>query len=198
VDLIAIGAKIAELRTRHGVSATALAEAVGISRGYLSRVENGRQVPSLVILDAIAQEFNTELGSFFDTKSTGQVAVHPGVDRAENEFPPKATFTYEALCTQRSHKRALPFIGFFRPRTRTRIAVHDAEYFRYVVAGRVVLHYDGERYELAAGDAIYYDATSAHELECVSRKPAMIITLFVKPPTFNAANGQPMTMEGHL
>ena len=50
MDLIAMGSKLAELRRLHKVSASALAEAVGISRGYLSRVENGRQVPSLVIL----------------------------------------------------------------------------------------------------------------------------------------------------
>jgi transcriptional regulator with XRE-family HTH domain len=198
VDLIAIGSKIVELRAMHGVSAESLAETVGISRGYLSRLENGRQVPSLVILDAIAQKFSIELGWFFGTSSTGQVAVHSAVNEAENEFPPKATFTYEALCTRRSHKRALPFLAFFRPGTRTRVAVHDAEYFRYVVAGCLVLHYDGERYELSAGDAIYYDATSPHELECVGASPAKVITLFVKPSLFPVMNGQPMTIEGHL
>lgn len=200
MDLVAIGSKIAELRALHGVSAETLAEAVGISRGYLSRVENGRQVPSLVILDAIAQKFGIELGTFFGASSTGQVAVHPGVDKAENSFPPKATFTYEALCAQRSHKQALPFIAFFKPGTRTRIAVHDAEYFRYVIAGAVALHYDGARYPLATGDAVYYDASAAHEIECVGRTPAQVVTLFVKRSPYPAMNGHPATtsIEGHL
>jgi transcriptional regulator with XRE-family HTH domain len=197
VDLVAIGSKVAELRAMHGVSAESLAETIGISRGYLSRVENGRQVPSLVILDAIAQKFGIEVASFFDTSSMGQVAVHPGVDHTESDFPPKATFTYEALCKGR-HKRALPFLAFFRAGTRTRVAIHDAEYFRYVIAGRLVLHYDGVRYELSTGDAIYYDATSPHELECVGATPAKVITLFVKPSLFPVMNGQPMTIEGHL
>jgi len=198
VNLIAIGSKIAELRAQHRISASALAEAVGVSRGYLSRVENGRQVPSLVLLDAIAREFDAELGDFFDTRSTGQVAVHPAVDKITNEFPPKATFTYEALCTQRSHKRAPPFLAFFRPGTRTRVAVHDAEYFRYVIAGRVVLHYEGKRYALSPGDSIYYDASSAHEFECVGSVPARVITLFVKRSMVSAVNGNKLTLEGHL
>jgi transcriptional regulator with XRE-family HTH domain len=198
VDLLAIGSKIAALRSRHGVSASALADVVGVSRGYLSRVENGRQVPSLVLLDAIAGEFGAELGDFFDTSSTGQVALHPAVDRAECAIPPKATFAYEALCTQRSHKRAPPFLAFFRPGTRTRVAVHDAEYFRYVLAGRVVLHYDGERHELSAGDSIYYDASLAHEFECIGPAVARVITLFVKRTLVPVANGHDLKLEGHL
>ena len=98
VDLIAMGSKLAELRRLHKVSASALAEAVGISRGYLSRVENGRQVPSLVIY-AIAQKFGVELDYFFGSSSLGQVAVHRAVSSVENSFPPKSTFTYE-LCAR--------------------------------------------------------------------------------------------------
>ncbi len=198
MDLVAIGSKLAALRTMHGVSATALAGAVGISRGYLSRVENGRQVPSLIILDTIAQKFGIELGYFFNKSSTGQVATSPAVDRAENEFPPETTFAYEALCTRRSHKLAQPFLGFFRPRTRTRVAAHSAEYFRYVIAGRVTLHYEGERYDLAAGDAIYYDATSAHEIECVSQTPARVITLFIKLTAPAVPTAQRATIEREI
>jgi transcriptional regulator with XRE-family HTH domain len=182
----------------HGVSGTALAGAVGISRGYLSRVENGRQVPSLLILDAIAQKFGIELGYFFNGNSTGEVAISPAVDLAESEFPPETTFAYEALCTQRSQKLAQPFLAFFLPRTRTRVAAHNAEYFRYVIAGRLTLHYEGERYDLAAGDAIYYDSTSAHEIECVSQAPARVITLFIKSTALAVPIAQPATtIEGH-
>lgn len=197
MDLVAIGSRIAELRTARGVSAESLAKSVGISRGYLSRVENGRQVPSLVILDSIAQQFGIELGAFFESSSIGEVAVHPAADRTECEFPSKATFTYEPLCIRRDHKRALPFIAFFRPHARTRIAVHDAEYFRYVVAGRITLFYRNERYDLAAGDAVYYDATSPHEIECTSAAPAKVITLFVKSSLVPVMNGHSMKMEGH-
>ena len=198
MDLVAIGSKIAELRAMRGVSSEALAAAVGISRGYLSRVENGRQVPSLVILDAIAQQFGIEVGVFFDSSSTGHVAVHRGVDSTTNEFPPKATFTYEALCRERSHKLALPFLAFFKPGIRTRVAVHDAEYFRYVIVGSIALHYDGARYTLCAGDSVYYDASSAHEIECVGGTPAQVITLYVKRSLFPAMNGHSTTIEGHL
>src|SRR4051794_15943800 len=99
MDLIGIGSRLAELRARHRVSGRALADAVGISRGYLSRVENGRQVPSIVILDRIAQRFGIDLGYFFQAGSTGEVATQSGIDDLGGDFPPQATFIYEALCT---------------------------------------------------------------------------------------------------
>jgi transcriptional regulator with XRE-family HTH domain len=198
MDLIGIGARLAELRARHGVSARALADAVGISRGYLSRVENGRQVPSIVILDRIAQRFGIELGFFFETASTGEVAAQSAIDRIASEFPPQATFVYEALCTSRSHKLAHPFLALFRPGTRTQVAIHGAEYFRYVIAGRVKFHYDGERYPLGPGDAIYYDATVAHEIEGIGDEPARILTIFIKPAQHAAATRAPVVIEGHL
>jgi transcriptional regulator with XRE-family HTH domain len=199
MDLIGIGGRVAELRTRHGISGRALADALGISRGYLSRVENGRQVPSIVILDRIAQHFGVELGYFFEAASTGEVATQPSIDRFAADFPPQATFAYEALCTSRSHKLAHPFLALFRPATRTQVAIHVAEYFRYVISGRVVFHYDGGRYPLGPGDVIYYDATVAHEIETVGSEPAKVLTLFIKPAQqAAAATRAPVVIEGHL
>jgi transcriptional regulator with XRE-family HTH domain len=202
-----IGPKIAKLRETNGVSSADLAETIGISRGYLSRVENGRQVPSLVIVDAIARQFGVELDYFFSSASHGEVVVHPAVAETVKSLPSKATFTYEALCTERQHKLAQPFIAMFRPRTRTRVAVHSAEYFRYVVSGRIALHYNEERYELLAGDAIYYDASLAHEIECLGPGPAKVLTVYAKPSGFGAAMvtqashraaARPTVIEGHL
>jgi transcriptional regulator with XRE-family HTH domain len=198
MDLIGIGARLAALRARHGVSGRALADEVGISRGYLSRVENGRQVPSIVILDRIAQRFGVELGYFFEAASTGEVATQSGVDRYVAAFPPEATFIYEALCTSRSHKLAHPFMALFKPGTRTQVAIHGAEYLRYVIAGRIVLHYDGERYPLEPGDVVYYDATVAHEIETLGGEPARVLTLFVKPAQHAGATRAPAIIEGHV
>jgi len=208
VSLQDIGPKIAKLREANGISSIELADAVGISRGYLSRIENGRQVPSLVIIDAIARKFGVDLDYFFSTTSHGEVAMHAGIFDAVNSLPPHATFTYEALCTERLHKLAQPFLAMFRPGTRTKVAVHAAEYFRYVISGQIALHYKDERYVLSAGDAIYYDASAAQEIECLSSEPAKVLTIYAKPSVFGAAvvsqrsygaaAGRPIVIEGHL
>jgi transcriptional regulator with XRE-family HTH domain len=198
VDLVALGQKLATLRERRGMSASSLAEKIGISRGYLSRLENGWQVPSIVVLDAIGQFFEVGLDYFFITNSNGRVAVQRAVADLAGPIPDGATFAYEALCMERRHKLARPFIAVFRPRTRTKVAVHEAEYFRYVIEGSITLHCDGQSHAVGQGDTIYYDASLAHELECTSASPSKVLTIFTKPSGFGAAPVQSAFLEGHL
>lgn len=198
MDLIALGKRLIKLREANGFSASGLAREMGISRGYLSRVENGRQVPSMVTLDAIGQFFGVELEYFFSSDSSGLVEVQRGVLDAAGDIPEGASFAYEALCKGRRHKLAQPFIAVFRPLSRTQIANHDAEYFRFVVQGTVVLHYDGQSYRLSAGDGIYYDASSHHEIECTSDVPGKVLTIYVKPTLLSLGKAQPAVIEGHL
>ncbi len=198
MDLVSLGQKLARLRQARGVSASLLAEKVGISRGYLSRLENGRQVPSIVVLDAIGQFFEVGLDYFFATSSNGHVAVQRAVADLAGAVPEGATFNYEALCQGRRHKLARPFIAVFRPVSRTQIAVHEAEYFRYVIEGSITLHYEGQAHSVGPGDALYYDASVAHELECTSEMPCKVLTIFAKLPSLGAATLQPAMLEGHL
>ncbi len=76
MDLVRVGQRVSRLREGLGVSASALAKHIGISRGYLSRLENGRQLPSFPLLDAIGQFFGGERVEVFTLESIGQVAVH--------------------------------------------------------------------------------------------------------------------------
>jgi len=198
MDLVSLGQKIARLRETRGFSSGSLAERIGISRGYLSRVENGRQVPSIVILDAIGQFFEVGLDYFFAGDSNGHVAVQRAVVDIPSTIPENATFIYEALCQERGHKVARPFMAIFKPHSRTQVAVHDAEYFRFIVEGSLSLHYESQVYPLGAGDAVYYDATVAHELECTSDVQCKVLTIFAKPATFGAPSLKAAMVEGHL
>lgn len=180
MDLGRIGRRLTELREAHGVSATALAEKIGISRGYLSRLENGHQIPSISVLDAVAVTFDVELEYFFATGPTGRVVVERNVDDAAGIIPKGATFAYEAICRQRRGKLIHPVMAIFAPRSMTSVANHDVEYFRYIIEGSLALHYSGHRYAIDAGDAIYYDATIAHRVECTSTVPCRALTFFAK------------------
>lgn len=54
---ITMGANIRELRKKRGISARVLAEAVNISTPFVYDIENGRTLPSVPVLNAIAQYF---------------------------------------------------------------------------------------------------------------------------------------------
>lgn len=60
-----LGARIKELRKNIGISQESLAEAARTSSVYLSRIEAGKQKPSINTLDKLANAMNVPLSLFF-------------------------------------------------------------------------------------------------------------------------------------
>ena len=60
-----IGAWLRQLREQKGLSQADIEKATGLLRGYISRVENGRTVPSLETLERLAAALGMPLYQFF-------------------------------------------------------------------------------------------------------------------------------------
>jgi transcriptional regulator with XRE-family HTH domain len=56
-----LGRKIRDLRLRRGLTVQQLAEATGLSKGFVSQVENGRTSPSLATLSDLARSLETSV-----------------------------------------------------------------------------------------------------------------------------------------
>ena len=56
-----LGKKIRDLRLRRGLTVQQLAEATGLSKGFISQVENDRTSPSLVTLHDLARALETSV-----------------------------------------------------------------------------------------------------------------------------------------
>ena len=56
-----IGKKIRDLRLRRGLTVQQLAEATGLSKGFISQVENNRTSPSLATLQDLARALETSV-----------------------------------------------------------------------------------------------------------------------------------------
>lgn len=56
----ALGHSIRILREARGITAAALAEKIGLSRAYLSLIENGERVPPAVTLEKLAEGLSVD------------------------------------------------------------------------------------------------------------------------------------------
>jgi transcriptional regulator with XRE-family HTH domain len=81
--MIAIGARIREMRQARGFSQGDLENRTGLLRCYLSRVENGHTEPSLQTLARIAAALNMPVAGFFDA---GEEEAPAPVDSTETAF----------------------------------------------------------------------------------------------------------------
>ena len=62
---IRIGKRISKLRRHKGLTSEALAYQNGISKGYLSDIENGNRLPSLKMLARLAKIFGVDVVALF-------------------------------------------------------------------------------------------------------------------------------------
>lgn len=60
-----LGKRIVAARQRRKMTAEKLAYENGISKGYLSDIENGKKLPTLLMLERIAKALDVELRELF-------------------------------------------------------------------------------------------------------------------------------------
>ena len=60
-----LGKKIQKRRNQAGLTQEELADKVGISRAYMGYIEQGRNAPSLEVLEKIARVLKTSINNFF-------------------------------------------------------------------------------------------------------------------------------------
>ena len=60
-----IGKRIRELRSKKDLTSEALAYQYGISKGYLSDLENGKRLPSIKMLERLAKILKVDIKELF-------------------------------------------------------------------------------------------------------------------------------------
>lgn len=63
--MIDIGNKIREIREKKGETLRLTAESIDVSHAHLSKIENGKNMPSLEVLEKLANHFDVPVGYFF-------------------------------------------------------------------------------------------------------------------------------------
>ncbi|WP_371367664.1 hypothetical protein SRRS_15220 [Sporomusa rhizae] len=63
--MINIGERIRELRKSKNITASSLANQIGVAQSFISSIENGTKKCSLETLDAICTALNVSLADFF-------------------------------------------------------------------------------------------------------------------------------------
>ena len=163
-----IGAKVRALRLKKKVGLVDLGKHTGLSPALLSKIERGRLFPTLPTLLRIALVFGVGLEYFFAgarekplvvvTRKSERVSLpeRPGAREAAYQF---ASLDYAA-----TERRFNSYYAEFLPVAPEKLRPHDhaGVEFIYVIQGTLSVHMNDEEHALAAGDAIYFDATSPH------------------------------------
>ncbi|MDX6717953.1 MAG: hypothetical protein QOJ63_207 [Solirubrobacteraceae bacterium] len=178
-----IGPRIRALRDAMELSLRDLADRSGVSAPMLSQVERGETSPTLAVAARIASGLELRLSQLLRLDEGGTVAIVRAGDRRPGTSDAASGHRAEILTPPLPGQRAELSRHVLAPQAVTGgpgdPPMHEpgSRESALVQEGRVVLHVDGERYELAAGDCVTFDADLPHHFENPGSDDAVLLAV---------------------
>ena len=183
-----IGERIKRLRLKKSMGLVELGKHTGLSASFLSQLETGRVVPTLRNLSRIAMVFSKDLSYFFETEPNALFRIHRRRERVRlpQTGVSAPTYYFESLGYMVPDRHMDPYFAEFVPLTKEmepKAHMHPGYEFLYILDGELEIHHGDQVCTLEAGDAVYFDASTAHSYQCVGKKPAdaIIVTMHQAP-----------------
>jgi transcriptional regulator with XRE-family HTH domain len=164
--LTGIGQKIKAIRLTNNLKLYQVAETANVSKGLISKIENGRTVPSLPVLLAIIHGLGTTPGDFFSglKLTNGKNYLHQTKENLKDISKEGAKgYHYQLIFSK-------PFEAFvfesviltIEPQSSREKVVTDAYEYKYMLEGSVEYWIENEMIILNEGDSLLYDGRLPH------------------------------------
>ena len=190
-----IGERIKHLRLKKSMGLVELGRHTGLSASFLSQLETGRVVPTLRNLARIAMVFSKDLSYFFEPEPQTLFRVHRRDERVRlpQTGADDPSYFFESLGYHVPDRQLDPYYAEFLPIKEGRVPrahQHAGCEFLYLLSGTLDVRHGDSTYQVAAGDAIYFDANTVHSYVCTSKAPATAVIVTLQHPLMlQMANG---------
>ncbi|MBO9642735.1 transcriptional regulator with XRE-family HTH domain [Pseudacidovorax sp. 1753] len=176
-----VGAQIRALRSAASLSGLGLAQASGVSRSLISRIERGLVSPSVDTLERIAHGLGVPVARFFADQAERMdfSLVRRGQGMRVDRLGAVAGYRYELLGHLLSGQmfvepylvqldsEAAPYASFQHPGLK----------FIHLLSGRIQYRYGPRVMDLNAGDSLLFDASALHGVEAVLERPVSYLSI---------------------
>jgi transcriptional regulator with XRE-family HTH domain len=176
-----IGEHLKVLRSARGMTLERLAASTGLTKSYLSKIQNSRKLPPIATLSRIAQALGTGIGSFFGDILEAREGA--SIVRRNERLPvvrggTAFGYDYVSLAHKRLSKRMEPFVFTFPSKIDRHVFFdHGGEEFVFILSGTVIFQVGDERWTLEEGDSIYFDAAIPHRGWSVGRDAKALVVV---------------------
>ncbi|MCZ4095134.1 helix-turn-helix domain-containing protein [Streptomyces sp. H39-C1] len=166
-----VAPRLRRLRAENGLTLAALAEATGISKSTLSRLESGQRRPSLELLLPLAGAYHVALDELVGAPEVGD----PRVRLTPRALPNGGTSVALSRSPGRlqAYKMVIPDRGA-EPVLRT----HEGYEWLYVLDGRLRLVLAEHDLVLGPGEVAEWDTRLPHWFGSADGRPVEILSLF--------------------
>src|SRR6516225_305958 len=180
-----IGPKLKILRLRRSMGLQQLGERSGLSPSLLSRVENGKHLPTVPTLLRIAQVFDVTLDHFFRNEKRERVVAVTRKEEREQAQAGDPAWSEGCFLSKldlgSGERKFHPYLAEFALSKSTRPHSHEGVEFVHVLVGTLVLLSGTEENILTSGDSIYFDSGLRHAYRGLSPAPCMALMVCADP-----------------
>jgi len=180
---INIGSKIKQIRQGNNYTLTEIATKAGVSKGLISKIENGRAIPSLPVLFRIIKALTIDLSVFFEGIS--DFPSNGYIHRKASEYVPvekedSQGFSYFSIINE-----SFDNISFqtsvlkLAPGAVREKVVTDGYTFLYVIDGYIDYLLDTDFIKLTTGDSLFFDGKIPHVPKNNNTQPATILIVYL-------------------
>ena len=178
-----VGKRIRAHRAERDVTLAQLAVEVDLTKGQLSKIENGKVSSPVSTLTRIARALGVPIGKFFEDDRGD---VHAVLIRASDQKEIVGRGTKEGH-SYRALAYGLPFQKAFEPSLMTidkeitdptkNIFRHAGHEFLFILSGTMLYRHGDQTYIMAEGDSLFFDGSHDHGPVSVSHLPVKFLSV---------------------
>jgi transcriptional regulator with XRE-family HTH domain len=183
LDETVIGAQIRELRKVKGRTLQQVADAAGISVGYLSQIERNQSQLPIGVLKRICDALDVHINWFFQPSAEMPAEERDIIVRAQNRR--RLTFTglgiQEELLSPNLGGPLELLLSTIEPGADSDFYSHDGAEAGLVMSGRLDLWVGDNFFQLHAGDSFSFKSTETHRCANSGSEPAKVVWVITPP-----------------
>lgn len=180
----AISERIRALRLDRQWSLDRLAEKTGLSKSYLSQIENGEKTPPIGTLTKIAFGLGVDAvflitGEARQTDTSDRCALVRSHERRSilHRGAP-AGYHYESINFNKCDRIMDAYVVTMGPEIPKEPLIHEGQEIAYALEGRHEFNYNGRKMILNPGDCVCFDSNLPHYSRSLDKKPAKVLVVF--------------------
>jgi len=173
-----IGQKIKTLRLGSDLTQEELANRAGLTKGFISQLENDQTSIQIDSLSDIIEALGMTLSDFFSDNDDIKAVYSPD-ERVSIDG--KGVSKFELLVPGSTNNLMDPIIIELKPGERIeKQDPHPGEQFGYILKGTATLKIDKKNFKVPSGHCFYFESDHTHQI--INDSNAAVIVLWIVSP----------------
>ena len=178
-----VGQRIRKIREEKGVTLEDLSRLTGFDVEFLSSLEKNEAQPQLGTVIKLSKALDSAFGRLVSgvgdrLYSITRKSERRVISRSTSKTGKKQLYTYRSLAPDVKGRHMEALIVQLEVDPDKEISVHDGEEFIFVLDGTVIFEIGDDKFELEAGDSVYYLSTTPHHIAAKNEKATILAVLY--------------------